>query len=121
MKYRLKKDESGLRRLAGIHRGWFRLAQSADIPNHVGPHNIDTEYSILPSGSVPEPLISIPDAPLTGVRAPRTPQWKMDFVVRFLSTLAQEPLTNNELDLDVCREYLLARRVVWHHVGPQPL
>lgn len=84
MNYRMKKDEAGLRRLAGIHRGWFRLAQSADIPVHVGPHNIDTEYGILPPGSVPEPLVSIPDAPLTGVRAAPTPLWKMDFVVRFL-------------------------------------
>ena len=81
MKYRLKKDESGLRRLAGIHRGWFRLAHSAEIPVHVGPHNVDMEHGTLPSASVPEPLASIPDAPLTGIRAPPTPLWKLDFVV----------------------------------------
>lgn len=85
MKYRLKKDQSALRRLAGIHRGWFRLPQSSKIPVHIGPDNIDAEYSKLAPNSVPEPLSTMPDAPLTGVRAPPTALWKMDFVVSSLA------------------------------------
>lgn len=95
MKYRLKKDQSALRRLAGIHRGWFRLPLSLEIPVHIGPDNIDAEYSKLAPNSVPEPLPSMPDAPLTGFRAPPTPLWKMDFVVSILANFVDRTSANH--------------------------
>lgn len=78
LKYRVLKDEEGLRRLAGFHRGWFRLPGSEDLPLLAGPQNPPID---APKSSVPFPESKIPDAPLTGVRAPATPVWKMDYVV----------------------------------------
>lgn len=79
--FRVKKDEMGLRKLAGINRGWFRLAGSQELPVELGPPQIETEDMNLPSRSLPYPLAKSPDAPLTGVRAPPTALWKLDFVV----------------------------------------
>lgn len=121
MKYRLKKDQSALRRLAGIHRGWFRLPHSSEIPVHIGPDNVDAEYSSLASNSVPEPLQSMHDAPLTGVRAPPTPLWKMDFVVSGLANSVNRMSANHSQGMDVCLEYVPAGSIVWHHVGPQQI
>ncbi len=81
LKYRLNKDRLALRRLAGVHRDWFRLEGSQNIPVQLGPENIELESSNLPEGSVPYPLKSIPNAPLTGVRSPPTPIWKLDYVI----------------------------------------
>lgn len=81
LKYHLRKDQLALRRLAGIHRDWFRLQGSQDLPVLLGPENIESEYSNLPEGSVPYPLKSIPNAPLTGIRANPTPIWKLDYVI----------------------------------------
>ncbi len=80
MKYRLMKDETGLRRLAGIHRNWFRLDGSSKLPVTIGPENIEGEHTSISPSAVPYPVASIPDAPLTGIRAPPTPLWKLDFV-----------------------------------------
>lgn len=121
MKYRLKKDQSALRRLAGIHRGWFRLPQSSEIPVHIGPDNIDAEYSKLAPNSVPEPLSTMPDAPLTGVRAPPTPLWKIDFVVSSLANFVDRTSANHRQDMDVCLEYIPSGCIVRHHVGPQQI
>ncbi|PQE16082.1 alpha-L-rhamnosidase C protein [Rutstroemia sp. NJR-2017a WRK4] len=79
--FRIKKDEMGLRRLAGINRGWFRLAGSQELPVKLGPAQIETEGMNLPSACLPYPLAKSPDAPLTGVRAPPTALWKLDFVI----------------------------------------
>jgi hypothetical protein len=81
LKYRLNKDQLALRRLAGIHRDWFRLEGSQSLPVLLGPENIESENSNIPESSVPYPLKSIPNAPLTGVRAPPTPIWKLDYVI----------------------------------------
>lgn len=81
MKYRLQRDETSLRRLAGIHRGLFRLAGSQDFPAELGPANIEVEAYSYSQSSLPFPLKSIPDPPLTGCRAPATPIWKLDFVI----------------------------------------
>lgn len=67
---------TGIRRLAGIHSGWFRLSGSdcldqADSSSAFDPNN----------PAVPIPISKIPDPPATGVRAPPTNGWKMDFVV----------------------------------------
>ncbi|KAH8658746.1 hypothetical protein BGZ60DRAFT_415488 [Tricladium varicosporioides] len=79
MQYRIQKKEVGLRRLAGINRGWFRLAGSQDLPVELGPTTV--EASSPPESSIPFPITKIPNAPLTGTRAPPTKMWKLDFVV----------------------------------------
>jgi hypothetical protein len=81
LKYRLNKDQLALRRLAGIHRDWFRLEGSQSLPPLLGPENIESENSNIPESSLPYPLKSISNAPLTGVRAPPTPIWKLDYVI----------------------------------------
>jgi hypothetical protein len=81
LRFRIMKDEIGLRRLAGIHRDWFRLEGSQNLPVELGPIVIESEHNIHPESSVPFPLKSIPEAPLTGIRAPPTPVWKLDYVI----------------------------------------
>ena len=81
LQYRLQKKEVGLRRLAGINRGWFRLAGSETLPVELGPANVVTEAPNFPENSLPFPIIKVSDAPLTGVRAPPTKMWKLDFVI----------------------------------------
>lgn len=77
LKFRLGHDRSALRRLAGIHRGWFRLAGSEDLPT--AP---DAPVDDPPNNpAIPLPPSKIPDAPLTGVRAPATRMWKLDYVI----------------------------------------
>ncbi|KAK7187148.1 hypothetical protein DPSP01_004031 [Paraphaeosphaeria sporulosa] len=70
------RKQVGMRRLAGIHRGWFRLPGSEDLPEHADATTVDPE-----DPAVPIPVAKIPDPPPTGVRAPPTQGWKMDFVV----------------------------------------
>ncbi|KAF4975117.1 hypothetical protein FZEAL_8065 [Fusarium zealandicum] len=81
LQYRIQGKSVALRRLAGIHRGWFRLEGSADIPSHVGPHNVSSSPELSSSTAIPFPENKIPDAPLTEQRAPATPVWKMDAVI----------------------------------------
>lgn len=81
LKYRLKKDQIALRRLAGIHRDWFRLSGSQELPVLLGPDNVESEAANYSETSLPYPLKSIPNAPLTGRRAPQTPVWKLDYVI----------------------------------------
>ncbi|TVY68727.1 hypothetical protein LSUE1_G008127 [Lachnellula suecica] len=81
MQYRVQKKEVGLRRLAGINRGWFRLAGSETLPVELGPTNVETEAANVPESSIPFPISKISNAPLTGTRAPPTKMWKLDFVV----------------------------------------
>lgn len=77
LKFRLGHDRSALRRLAGIHRGWFRLAGSEDLPT--APNAPVNDPPNNPA--IPLPPSKIPDAPLTGVRAPATRLWKLDYVI----------------------------------------
>ncbi|KAH7127723.1 hypothetical protein EDB81DRAFT_846534 [Dactylonectria macrodidyma] len=81
LKYRVKGDTVALRRLAGIHRGWFRLPGSPKLPSDVGPHNVADSLGSTPPSAIPYPDAKIPDAPLTGQRAPETTLWKMDAVI----------------------------------------
>jgi hypothetical protein len=80
LRFRLRKDGMGLRRLAGIHRDWFRLEGSQNLPVLLGPKDIKRNHD-YPASSLPYPLESIPEPPLTGARAPPTPLWKLDFVI----------------------------------------
>lgn len=81
LQYRLQHKEVGLRRLAGINRGWFRLEGSQNLPADLGPEDIETGYSSVPESAIPFPINRIADAPLTGNRAPPTKVWKLDFVI----------------------------------------
>ncbi|KAM0213366.1 hypothetical protein ACHAQD_009315 [Fusarium lateritium] len=81
LQYRLQKREVALRRLAGIHRGWFRLPGSDQLDPQIGPHNISSTPELSSSLACPFPEDKIPDAPLTGVRAPSTPTKKLDIVI----------------------------------------
>lgn len=77
LQYRIRHKQSALRRLAGIHRTWFRLPGSHELPTdpHASIKNPETNPAI------PLPPSKIPDTPLTGIRAPATKLWKMDYVV----------------------------------------
>ncbi|KAK4224743.1 hypothetical protein QBC38DRAFT_511535 [Podospora fimiseda] len=88
LKYRIMGDYDGLRRLAGIHRSWFRLKGSQELPLDVGPGNIPEH---IPRSAVPIPEDAIPNAALTGTRAPPTSVWKLDFAIwsMVLNTFAQ--------------------------------
>ncbi|KAJ4018997.1 hypothetical protein NW766_002697 [Fusarium irregulare] len=81
LQYRVQKKEVALRRLAGIHRGWFRLPGSDQLDPQIGPHNISASPDLSSSLACPFPPDKIPDAPLTGVRAPPTPITRMDAVI----------------------------------------
>ncbi|KAI4908959.1 hypothetical protein J4E90_008697 [Alternaria incomplexa] len=70
------RTETGIRRLAGIHRGWFRLPGSDRLPDKAGATVVDPE-----DPAVPIPVQMIPDPPPTAIRAPPTKSWKMDFVI----------------------------------------
>ncbi|KAI9806316.1 MAG: hypothetical protein M1825_006431 [Sarcosagium campestre] len=73
LRWRLQKKHDALRRLAGINRGWFRLPGSDTLD----PQSVFSEDETL----VPLPLNRVPDTPPTGVRAPPTAPWKLDFVI----------------------------------------
>ncbi|KAH4132706.1 hypothetical protein HBI25_190180 [Parastagonospora nodorum] len=70
------RKEIGIRRLAGIHQGWFRLPGSQQLPELADAKSVDPD-----DPAVPIPAKSIPDPPPTGMRAPPTKSWKMDFVL----------------------------------------
>lgn len=80
LKWRVKKDESALRRLAGINRDWFRLQGSQDIPIHFDP-TVDSIPPNLPESAFALPFEKSPGPPLTGERAAPTPYWKLDFYI----------------------------------------
>ena len=79
LQYRVLKRESGLRRLAGINRTWFRLQGSQDFHLGVGPQSLPDDAAS--SSRVPYPPEKMPDPPPTGIRAPPTAMWRLDFVV----------------------------------------
>jgi hypothetical protein len=81
LQYRIQHKEIGLRRLAGINRGWLRLEGSQHLPAELGPEDIETGYTNVPESAIPYPINRIADAPLTGNRAPPTKLWKLDFVI----------------------------------------
>ncbi|KAI9891111.1 MAG: hypothetical protein M1814_003310 [Vezdaea aestivalis] len=80
MQYRLRKNYDGLRRLAGINRGWFRLEGSDTLPVPALAHDADIPIS-SPESALALPETSNPDPPLTGFRAPPTKVWKLDLVI----------------------------------------
>lgn len=83
LKWRVGSQTQALRRLAGFHRGWVRLPGSETLPVDLGPDNIADYAAGKGLECVPVPEKKMPDAPLTGVRAPPTRPWKIDFVIWF--------------------------------------
>lgn len=81
LQYRLGGNTVALRRLAGIHRGWFRLQGSTELPQDLGPSTVASYPHLVSADAVPFPESKISDAPLTGKRAAPTKMWKMDAVV----------------------------------------
>lgn len=81
LQYRLSHNMLALRQLGGIHRGWFRLAGSTEIPPDVGPGNVESKLTNEDSMAIPFPTKKISDVPLTGIRAPATQLWKLDLVI----------------------------------------
>jgi len=65
----------GIRMLAGIHRNWFRLAGSDNWQGEGDPSQDEHDPG------VPLPLAKRLAPPLTGVRAPATSPWRLDFVI----------------------------------------
>ncbi|KAL8837100.1 MAG: hypothetical protein Q9170_002657 [Blastenia crenularia] len=80
LKWRIGKKYGGLRKLAGIHRSWFRLPSSNELPVD-GTNTLNYEISNPTHLSVPIPAGKAPDQPLTGIRAPPTSLWKLDYVI----------------------------------------
>lgn len=92
-----EKKMYGLRILAGYYRNWVRLPghhtldeltaaeYARRLPNASAssPTELEAALSALPESDVrlPLPLAKSPEAPLTGVRAPPTALWKLDFFV----------------------------------------
>ncbi|GAP86569.1 putative alpha-l-rhamnosidase c protein [Rosellinia necatrix] len=80
LRYRINKDRKALRRLAGVHRHWLRLEGSDELQPTLGPKNIEETTVPYDTNSVPFPLEAIPDPPPTGIRAPPSQLWRMDFI-----------------------------------------
>ena len=81
LRYRILHDSIAFRRLAGIHRGWFRLPGSQQLSPEIGPDTVAGLQASTTRDSIPHPEDKIADAPLTGIRAPSTPVWKLDLVI----------------------------------------
>ena len=78
MQYRLQHKHSALQKLAGIHRSWFRLPGSQDLPTDL-PATALRDCNTNPA--IPFPVTKAPDPPLTGFRASPTAWWKLDYVI----------------------------------------
>lgn len=82
--FRLRSEEKqgrakkmwGLRKLAGHYRSWYRLPESDTLASI-----LESDESLENDLRIPLPISKRPDDPLTGVRAPPTSVWKVDFFV----------------------------------------
>lgn len=102
MSYRLRSEQKsglqkkmfGLRKLGGHYRNWFRLPGSDTLdqltteeylrsiekthsPDLEAAHRVD----VAMDPRMPIPATKAPNEPLTGVRAPATKLWKVDFFI----------------------------------------
>ncbi|KAL8765699.1 MAG: hypothetical protein Q9209_007306 [Squamulea sp. 1 TL-2023] len=77
LKWRVGRRYDGLRKLAGIHRSWFRLPGSDILPIDDATYQVSNPTH----RSIPIPASKAPDPPLTGIRAPPTSLWKLDYVI----------------------------------------
>lgn len=98
MRWRLFKDQASHRRLAGLYRGWYRLPGSEQLPEDIGPPPVYTKKhpqttespppftpeeiaQLEENPAIPLPATSMPEPPLTGVRAQPSRSWALDFVI----------------------------------------
>ena len=84
LQWRLRGQHSALRRLAGINRGWLRLPGSSNLPvpmNISSPVPTSSSLTAEHNPALPLPVSKTPDEPLTGIRAPPTKLWKLDYVI----------------------------------------
>ncbi|KAF2114014.1 hypothetical protein BDV96DRAFT_577420 [Lophiotrema nucula] len=81
MQYRIWHEHFGLRKLAAVHKGWFRLPGSQHLDPVVSGKDLVEGQDDEAIQFLPHPLAKAPPPPLTGVRALPTTVWKMDFVV----------------------------------------
>ena len=91
-KHGLEKKMYGLRKLAGYYKGWFRLPGQTTLDQlssqeylHGQQSSKDLEAAEPITADfdprIPIPESKAPNAPLTGVRAPDTKVWKLDFFI----------------------------------------
>ncbi|KAI4201937.1 MAG: hypothetical protein LQ346_002050, partial [Caloplaca aetnensis] len=84
LKWRIGKKHDALRKLAGIHRSWFRLPGSDSLPiddHTTRAHGPSDPTTTTDDAAIPIPASKTPDPPLTGIRAPPTALWKLDYVI----------------------------------------
>jgi hypothetical protein len=81
VQWRYGKKEEGLRRLAGIHRAWFRLHGSESIPPSFNPATDSPSTAGVSESTLALPISLSPDPPLTGERATPSKYWLLDFVI----------------------------------------
>jgi len=98
LRWRVLGEQIYFRKLAGINRSWFRLPGSDKLPDDIGPPPVYNEKNPqLPESpppyseeeiaaleadpAIPIPATSMPEPPLTGVRAPPTRPLMIDIVV----------------------------------------
>ncbi|KAL9027247.1 MAG: hypothetical protein Q9196_004200, partial [Gyalolechia fulgens] len=82
LKWRVGKKYDGLRKLAGIHRSWFRLPGSDELPvDTLHSNTLAYESPNSAHPALPIPAAKAPEQPLTGIRAPPTSLWKLDYVI----------------------------------------
>ncbi|EXJ58989.1 hypothetical protein A1O7_06420 [Cladophialophora yegresii CBS 114405] len=101
MRWRMGGNQVYHRKLAGIYRAWYRLPGSDQLEEHVGPppaqpkkKQRETTTAEAPppytpeeiakleeNPAVPLPATSMPEPPLTGIRAPSTRSWTLDAVI----------------------------------------
>ncbi|KAI4211328.1 MAG: hypothetical protein LQ351_005883 [Letrouitia transgressa] len=95
LRWRVGRKYDGLRRLAGVHRSWFRLAGSDGLPVDGTAQKREYETSNPEHPAIPIPAKKAPDQPLTGIRAPPTKLWKLDYVIwaYMLNTFLQAVLS----------------------------
>ncbi|RMZ78727.1 hypothetical protein DV737_g3783, partial [Chaetothyriales sp. CBS 132003] len=98
VRWRVLHKNDAHRRLAGLYRGWYRLPGSDKLADDIGPPPIynrrnrdradspppytDDELERLEANqAIPLPATSMPEPPLTGVRAAPSRSWTLDFVI----------------------------------------
>ncbi|KAI9736663.1 MAG: hypothetical protein M1834_000867 [Cirrosporium novae-zelandiae] len=87
LQFRIQGKHGALRKLAGIHNDWFRLPGSDQLPpdkpvqlsSDIENRSSDAIFSDNPA--VPIPATKAPNPPPTGIRAPPTALWKLDFLI----------------------------------------
>jgi Protein of unknown function (DUF2985) len=98
MRWRIFKHYPSHRTLAGLYRGWYRLPGSDQLPEDIGPPPAYTKKhpqtpespppftpeeiaQLEENPAIPLPATSMPEPPLTGIRAQPSRSWTLDFII----------------------------------------